>query len=302
MWRIGIPAWGERCVPLAVNVGIPSIVAALLEARQDAHFTVHTDQPDAFADSFAGHSYDCRYVRADEGFHTFVACHYEVLRDASDGEFVSLLDGDHLVSREMFVACEHRFSQGKKLVVTNGVRTSCGDYLPPPAGSPAADISEFIFQYPHPITQDLVWPTGKTTWPSMVYFRDAENLIAHCFHLHPVGFVARSGLTVDVSVDGDLVDGFSQDEIHIVTDPNELAIAEISPTDKMHMPNMVANTVDSIVGWAAHPPGRTTKMHRWFFRHTIVHRGSADAFDLSPINEILDQLHEPTLWMRAAPQ
>ncbi len=287
----------------SVNIGIPSMVAALLEARQDAHFTIHTDQPDAFADSFAGHSYDCRYVNpASSDFNTFVACHYEVLRDAADGEFVSLLDGDHLVSREIFAACEHRFSQGKKLVVTNGVRTLCGDYLPPPSGSSASDVAEFIFQCPHPITQDLVWPTGKTSWPSMIYFRDADNLIAHCFHLHPVGFVARRGLTVDVSVDGDLVDGFSRDEIHIVTDPNELAIAEISPTDKMHHSNVQLNTTESICNWALNPPGRTTKMHRWFFRHTIVHRGSAAPFDISPVNDILDLLHEPTLWTKATPQ
>lgn len=302
MWRIGIPAWGERCVTLAANIGIPSMVAALLEARQDAHFTIHTDQPNAFADCFAGHSYDCRYVRTESDWPTFVACHQEVMRDARDGEFVSLLDGDHLVSREMFAACEHRFSQGKRLIMANGVRTLSGNYLPPRPGSTATEVNEFIFERPHPITDDLVWPAGKSSWPSMVYFRDADNLVAHCFHLHPIAFVARPGLTMEVSVDSDLADSFAQDEIHVVTDPDELAIAEMSQGDKTITSNHRSNTVENIADWAANPPGRTTKRHRWFFRHSIVHRGLAAGFDISPVNDILERLQEPTLFEKATSQ
>ncbi len=293
MWRIGIPAWGERCVPLAVNVGIPSIIAALQETRQDAHFTIHTDQADAFADCFVGHSRECRYVRPESDFTTFVACHREVMGDARPGEFVALLDGDHLVSRELFDACERRFATGKRLIMANGVRTVAGAAVPP-SGSSAIDVSEFIFRNLHQISIELMWPTVTGNWPSMLFFRDSENLIAHCFHLHPVAFVAKPGLKVDVSVDGDLVNGFSHDETHVVIDPTELAIAEISPADRTISLGGRTQTVESIADWAANPRC-ASPTHRWFFRHTIVHRGSADAFDLSPVNEILDRLNEPTL-------
>lgn len=276
------------------------MVAALHEAGQDAHFTIHTDMPRAFTDCFGGHSYECRRVEPGSEFPVFLACHGEVLRDARIGEFVALLDGDHLVSREFFDACESQFARGKRLVMANGVRTLWDNH--PPAGSTAAEVNEFIFQKPHPITTDLTWPNGKSSHPSLMFFRDAENLVAHCFHLHPIAFVMKLGDKFDVSVDQDLPNGFSRDEIHIVTDPNELAIAEMSPADRTVMSNSYDTTAETIASWAAAPPDRTTAMHRWFFRHSIVHKGSAEAFDLSPVNEILDRLHEPTLWAKATPQ
>lgn len=103
--------------------------------------------------------------------------------------------------------------------------------------------------------------------------------------MHPFAVVNSRVLWFDrETVDLDLLERFSHDEIHVVVDPDEIAFAEISGLEKA-IPQTVPLCVGSVVSWSMN---YTTSLHRYLFTHRIVVEGTGeDHLDEAPCNEIL---------------
>lgn len=289
MWHIAVPAWGDRCIDLAVNVAVPSILAGLEHVSGPAKFVVHTDRPSAFPSALFGEHLSSVIPLnppLPNAHAQLSQCHREVIAGAAEGDFVAPLNADHAVSFEAFAACEARFAEGVKLIMCGSPRCLHSDVVPA-AGAAAADLAEYALDHLHPIVLDSVWPDGSTIWPSVNFFRAGRNFVLRAFHLHPFAIVARPGLEFKGTIDRDLVDCFSEEETHVVTDPDELALLEFSPLDKSFALADYTNTIASVVEWARR---KASPRHQWFFNHKIVLAGDGDLVDDSAADEIARRL------------
>jgi hypothetical protein len=122
--------------------------------------------------------------------------------------------------------------------------------------------------------------------PTNLFFTSGKNTILHGFHLHPVAVVKERAFSFNSTIDGDLLDHYDRATIHVVTDPDDLSMLEISPPGKRFpvrenrilSPALVAGAMQS----------RASEMHRWLFTKKIVLRGSGDEVDARGIvDEIL---------------
>src|SRR5258706_577360 len=106
-----------------------------------------------------------------------------------------------------------------------------------------------------------------TRTPYQIYRWSGKDLIANCYHMHPI---LMTGLPGEGSVDNG-VDNFTQDETYIVTDSEDLAVFELSPKryDWGSKGDGPYNE-EEVEAWVQ---AKTNPMHRWFFQHECRIRG-----------------------------
>jgi len=283
-WVIAIPAWGDRCIPLLRGSAIPSVQAALKYAgNPPARFVIHTDEPGRLADIAATHKCEIRrlpQVRHSR-YYTLSDCHREAIEYAKPGEFVALINADHVVSREIFMASERVLHAGKRLVMMCGTRTLQSDVTPQPViGVSSRDLLSWAWDNRHQTMEDAIWGTGKSTSLSMLYFvnQTQSEVISRCFHLHPFAFVKQPELKFKgLTVDEDLADAWPKELIHVVTKADEAALIEQSPPDFRFKSHTKRFGIRDIAFWANGDNGRggsrATELHRWLFTKRIVIRG-----------------------------
>lgn len=289
-WIISVPAWGERCVRMARDVALPSIVMAARRATRQPMFIIHTDRPQDLR-GFSG-EFPCEFRPVASGgkMERLGDMHRDALSAARPGDYFSPLNADLLLSREVFRAVERRFADGKRLFMYAAPRTVAE--RSPGFGCDAATIIDFFLANPHPMVTAATWGSSGTFHPSVIYQRHGDNICCNAFHQHPVALVVPEKPIRFVStVDNDMVSAFSQDETHVVTDPAEMAMVEISPPDKRfggtHSEGgppgaIVLRSPNWIADWGC----GLLPMHRWFFRHRVMFRG-VDEFPDDPVPRII---------------
>lgn len=285
-WLVVVPVWGAAYRELFLDVALPAILAALRHARTRARFLIHTDRPEQIGPALAGHAVEFRHVPRGSKYDAFGRGHQEGLASAAAGEFVALLNADLVPSVEAFAAAERRFAEGKRAVIVAGARTLLGDTLPP-VGASAGALHDYALANLHPINRDCFFGKGRTVIPSIVYFADGQGVVMRGFHLHPFAVVAASDQRFSGTIDRDLVDCFALDDMHVVTDRDEMAFAEISPPEKVF--GTIGRPIDvpHIVNWARRGASRR---HRELFRHPIVLQGRPSGFDERIAKQILQGL------------
>lgn len=283
-WLIVIPVWGAAYRELFLDAVLPSIELALSQVGTPARFLIHTDRPDKLAPAFK-HPVEFREIPAGSKYEAFGRGHQEGLKEAKTGEYVALLNADMVCSIETFSCCEEHFANGKTAILCNGQRTLQGRELPP-VGVDAATLIDWCLAHLHPINRDCFFRKGHTSTPSVVYFEDKEGLVWRCFHIHPVAVVKDARMRFTGTVDRDLVDCFSDEEMHVVVDRNEMAFAEISPETKV-FPSRELITENVIINWARRG---ASPRHRHLFRYPIVLRGKRSGMDEAPTQTILRSL------------
>lgn len=299
-WLVSIPCWGEYHANTLIKHALPALQLALVGVN--AKVIIHTDfgsnSLSAIRDlhklTLGGHQVGVRPVITGETDHdTYGNCHRDVMNNASPGQLVALLNADIVVSPETFKACEARFAQGKKLIVTAATRCLFKQGVSPPIGEPARALLAWSLRVKHPSVAECFWGTGRSMIPWAIYFESASGVVLRGFHLHPLAFVKEAGLTFKgTSLDEHLIEGFDPADIHVVTSPDELALAELSPPDKLFKLLSHPLNEKAAFAWAQH---RATKGHRWLFTHRIVLAGTdADQTDIAPCNNILEKLK----WVR----
>lgn len=284
-WLISIPVWGAAYREIFLDVTLPAILAALGRVKTRARFVIHTDRPDKLEAAFR-HPVEFRKIPAGSKYEAFGRGHQEGLASAAPSEFVALLNADLVPSIEAFTAAEKRFAEGRKAIIVAGARTLYGETLPP-VGASAGELHDYALDNLHPINRECFFGRGRTSIPSILYFADAQGVVMRCFHLHPFAVVAADGQAFSGTIDRDLVDCFAADDIHVVTDRDEMAFAEISPPEKVFplVPRPI--DVNQVVAWARRGASRR---HRELFRHQIVVRGQPSGYDERIARQILQAL------------
>jgi hypothetical protein len=280
-WLIAIPAWGQRCIDLFTRKALPAISAARAGVTGDMRLIVHTDQPDAIfralGQSFAGSM--VRPVPPGKSPHdSFGIAHRQALDLAANGECIAFINADMVGSVEVFAAAEDRFAAGKRMIMMAGSRTIGGDA---PIGARSADLLRWTMKQAHPAIKECFWGTGRSGTPWAIYFQQGDDIVLHGFHLHPFAVLKDrplqfSGKTIDV----DLADNFSWDEIHLVTDAHEAAFAEISPPERVFPLRPKVIGIADISEWARK---HATPLHRKLFAQEIRIRGNGDALGVDAI-------------------
>lgn len=279
-WLITMPAWGARCLDSFVENALPAIDAARHGISGKIRFIVHTDQPWLIDEVLQGYQRIIRPVPPSHNAHiSFGDASREALEEARDGECVAIINPDMVCSREIFAAAERRFAQGKRLIMMAASRTAGGA---PPPGAPSAEILDWTMQHRHPSIQECFWGTGRSHIPWAIYFERGEEIVLHGFHLHPFALMKDRNLAFEGTVDLDLPDNFKTDEIHVVTDRNEAAFAELSPPERIFSLIPHPLTIDDVAQWAHY---HARPMHRWLFSHQITIKGNGGDAEAAAIAE-----------------
>src|SRR6185369_3567911 len=211
-WIVTIPVWGEYHNNILERYTLPSLHAAVKYAGCDIAVNIIRDPP-----------------QLGTPHETLSACHRQAVNDAKPGQRVMLLNADMVLSREVFEACEWRFRHDWKLIVACATRCLLA-YSKPPIGADSQQLLDWTLRNKHPSVHDCFWGTGRTVVPWALYFASEHGVVVRGFHLHPVAFVKTEGLGFrGASIDVDLVDQFAESEIHTVTYPTEMSLAELSP-------------------------------------------------------------------------
>lgn len=280
-WLIGVPVWGEQYVRNFIDISLPFHRAALKGFPHEVHYVVHTDNPGAVWPNLPEDS-DVLPVPDGAGYQRFGACHAAVLDMAQPGDRVSLMCADMIISRECFFAAEARFEQGYKAVCWLGHRTAATVY--PTPGISAAGLNRWAMENTHQIIDELFYGTGRSKTPSIIYFRKGGSVVMRPFGLGPFAVIKDRDLHFVGTMDNDLAARYKHEEIHVVTDCNEMACAEISEPDKnFGVWDRVLNA-DHIAAWASQC---TNEINRWFFTHSCRIVGEEDCGDEAIANEVL---------------
>jgi hypothetical protein len=270
-WLIATPAWGDRCVGLFIDVTLPAIEAAAARCSGNVRFMVHTDEPKWIKSALNGLEHEVLKVpHGDDSPHSKLGrVHREALAEASRGECIAFINADMVPSIEIFEAAERRFAEGKRMIMMAATRTQGGS---PPIGAASADLLHWTMEHMHPSITECFWGTGRTTVPWAIYFRRGDDVMLHGFHLHPFAAVKDRDLTfAGKTIDADLGNNYSWDEIHLVTDAHEASFAEMSPPWRTFKLFPQPFTALSAAVWAKKS---ASKLHRRMFSQRITICGS----------------------------
>lgn len=293
-WVISVPAWGERCVRALAELSAPSLLWALrdLGSEDDVRMLVHTDAPDrvrALPWAWAGVRLETRPVGSKPTYVTLQESHADAVQSAAVGERVVLLNADLVVSRNFLRACARHFDDGALAVVLLGIRTPEGPEKPPIGAAPR-DLLEWAWGHRHRIIQDLEWPRGRSMLPTNLFFSVGESTVARGFHLHPAAIVKCADTECKSTIDNDLLDHFPVERVHVVVDPDDCAMCEVSPAER-RFPVRSEDMTPRLVAGAMRT--RATAIHRWLFaKHRMLVRGRLEevSADIEVAKQILDCL------------
>lgn len=300
---IAVPCWGAHFRRLFLGPVMRSHRAAIAALRDAFASTIHvryvvqTDAPAAIAAALG--DFELTLVpspsRVANPMRAMAGAHAHAIAGARDLDRVALLNADMLVSIEAFVAIERRFRQGKRAVVAAAGRTLPGLWgAPQPLA--ARELLAWSMRRAHPITRSCFWDVGRCHLPWAIYFEENGAVVMRPFHLHPLAVLVDRALPFDGTIDLDLIDNYDHDEIHVVTDADELALAEVSHRSKSLAATPWPMDVGQVVGWALRG---ARPMHWWNFRHRIAVAGDPqrveidrtvadDVLRLCPYAEALD--------------
>lgn len=277
---IAVPAWGEQYCKLFLGPVLATHRAAIdyLHAEYrgtvTVRYVVQTDDPIAV-------------MRALKDFEVTIApppptlqtpmrsmtgTHQRAIEIARENDRVVLLNADIMLSTEALVAIERRFRSGKKAIVCAGTRTTVPFWRQYPDPMPSRRLLAWAMRYMQTIPRSCIWGEGRSQLPWGVYFKEAGSVVLRAFHLHPLAIVKDRVLPFTGTIDLDLIENYKHGEVHIVTDPDEMALAEISPAWRTHGDYDWTIDVGSVVAWALRG---ARPMHWWNFRHRILLQGSA---------------------------
>lgn len=287
-WVISIPCTGKYYVKRFLSGPYKTILAALQQIDTPWKMLVHTNNPEYFSDAKRELGARLELHRYPEGplYDAFGKAHLEAIRMTPEGDITCLLCADISLSVECFRAAETRFNEGYRAVFCSGTRTT---RFPAP-GMQARALHAFSVDNMHSICSDTIWGQYKSTVPAQVYFREGENVTLRAFPLHPFAIVRDRDLAFfGPTVDDSLAEWYWEEEIHIVTNPDEMALIETSPLKKRFRKIRRHLTIPEAASWGK-SCGR--RRHRWFFEHPIVIQGNRPELGEDVAQQIMASLHQ----------
>lgn len=258
---------------------MPALAAALEGIRRPATLRVYTDQPSVVRDAWlqlnTGRRIDMFDVPGPDGsFESMSRCHRDTL-DWGKNDRVLLLTADMVVSREVLHTCEHQLNAGRQLVCCVALR-ALQDAPGIPVGVTGSDLLSWAWDNRHRMTRECTWPAGRSYDVWRMYFQEGEEVAARVFMPHPLAVAPRGRrLAFRPTIDVNLVSNFSGAVTHMITDPGEGAVIELSPADKEFLETESMSTRMETRGPSCPAFVRcTNKRHRFFFEKRVLIRGS----------------------------
>lgn len=298
-WIVSVPVWGAAYLSTFVRVTAPALVVAARRLRQPVRFVLHTDGGGTVAAAaLQEFPVECRPVSSRPTYVTLQESHADALAQAEVGDRVVLLNADLVVSGNFLLRCREHLDVGRLAVVLMGIRTVATDQHPPspeapPIGAAPRDLLAWAWDHRHQIIRDLEWPHGGSLLPTNLFFAAGDSVVARGFHLHPAAVVRQEGTSFSSTIDGDLLDAYPRDRIHVVTSPDDCAMLEVSDAGRS-FPKRDQHLTPALV--AASMQSRASPMHRWLFTHRIVVRGTGRevADDADVVRQTLEVLERGT--------
>lgn len=264
-WLISIPIWGDAYFA-KFEAAWASLLAAAAGVSGAATLIAHTDRQDRIAAmSSAILPIETRpiSVSGDGYYVTMSDAHRRVMALADPGDVVVLMVADAVVSANAFSACDRAFTRGKKIVAACPVR-ALDDRLPPPLQSRA--LLDHAWRNRHPIVRSSTWPGhrgGCGHELCRIFFDGGADVVARTWLPHPLAYVADGRSTAfGNSPDMDLVANFSPDEIHLVTDPDELAYVALESPSRTLSP-------EPPISERLRGERLSLDVHRWLLSHRV---------------------------------
>lgn len=261
IWTISVPVWGERYWRIFAECAWPALRVAVTKLDARVRFVLHTNALDKARALLADSDLEIRPVGDNPTYVELQRGHADVLRTTPDGSPVVLLNADLIVSANLLTRCAEHLANGKQAVVLLGIRTPLGNERPP-IGQPPRQLLLWAWTHRHQIIRDLEWESGRSMLPTNLFFARGGSVVARGFHLHPVMVVKRADVSFKSTIDGDLLDCYARESIHVVTDPDDCAMCEVSPPDR-RFPVRTAPFSPPLV--AASMQGRASATHLWLF-------------------------------------
>lgn len=302
-WIVSVPVWGCEYTATFLSLAWPALLCAVRQLEEPVHLVIHSDRLEDFnaaGDPDGQLTVERRAVARKPTYVTLQESHAETVDLAEPGDRVVLLNADLVVSGNLLAACRRHFDDGYLAVVTLGVRTARGDDAPP-AGAPPRDLLSWAWAHRHQIIRDLEWPEGGSLLPTNLFFSAGDDVVARGFHLHPVAVVKQADTVTRSTIDNDLLDCFPRDCIHVVTDPDDCAMLEVSPADRRFPVRDMRLSAKRV---ARSMEKRASATHKWLLTHRIVVRGTGAAVteDERVVRDILHAMQCPDLPATAPPR
>lgn len=285
-WLISVPAWGQDYLRTFAECAAPALLAAVRALGEPVKFLIHTDRPDLALAALPGQDVEVRPVGSHPTYVALQRAHAEAVAVAAPGDRVVLLNADLVVSGNLLVRCAEHFASGKQAVVLLGIRTAAGPARPPAGGAPRA-LLEWAWAHRHQIIRDLEWPHGQSMLPTNLFFACGGSVVARGFHLHPAAIIKHADVDFSSTIDGDLLDCFPRESVHVVTDPDDCAMLEVSPPERRFPVREGSLSPGNV---AAAMATRASATHRWLFeQHRIGVVGPlCDCGDEAVVRETLE--------------
>jgi hypothetical protein len=300
---IAVPAWGRHYIKLFLGPTLRSHRAAIsaldkeFRGAMTVRYVVQTDQPIEVARALRDFEVTIippptELLRRNP-MRSMSGTHQHAIDGAAEGERVILLNADMMISTEALVAAEYRFLSGKRAIVSASTRT-VPRVFGPPEPLPARQLLEWTMRHVHQIPKSCFWGSGRCALPWGVYFRENNAIVLRAFHLHPFAIVKDRPIKFTGTIDMDLIDNYRHEEIHLVTDADEMALAEVSPKWRTHGNSPWPIDVGAVLAWAIRG---ARSMHWWNFRHRIAIVGNPDSVSVDgPVaDEVMRLCPYPTV-------
>ena len=305
-----VAVWGDLFRELFLKVCLPSLnapgnLAALADVGSAtlSIYTTATDKGLMLESGLAARlppTIELRTVVVDgigqsnrviDSYTDLTRCHQLAVRNAAARNSVMVfLPGDGIWSDGSFASMVERFNEGKRAVLTTGMRVNAETYITEfgdtfldsdsmTAVCRSTDLMASVADHLHDLTRSCFIDSDHfTTWPSLIIWPvDRSNLIVRSFHLHPMAVWPKVYRDFEGTIDGTLLDQTLDDlnEIHIVQDSSE--ILQINLDLPPHRNDLIGNTpasLDSIARWAR---GSALPYQRTVFRRYPISLSSGGA-------------------------
>lgn len=138
------------------------------------------------------------------------------------------------------------------------------------------DLVQLVINHIHQLSSAHDWLTTKflNLWPSHIYWIDHENseLIAHCFHLHPLMVLApKKKIKIGTTIDGEFLGNLSYPLSRYYVSQGEFFGVELSPSARAWGQKLSYPYVKNIDKFAIK---HVNSRHWFFFSHRICLRAN----------------------------
>ena len=226
--------------------------------------------------------------RSGNKYDTSSDCYRIATREAHNaGAATVYLIPDMVFADGGIASCIDVLRSGKRAILSLGLRTVRNTLAPELLKNFCKDGSICIrprelvrlaIGHLHPITESHFYEgTSSTFHPAAFCWPVTEDgFVVHSFHLQPIAlYPCSASAEFSGTIDDDLLlqSGFSEDQIHIVCDSDEILWFEMSdlsyrfPMPKRHGMGQIVNWMETACN----------QRHRWMFQHAIrIHSGEVD--------------------------